>query len=174
MPVVAGSVAELLRLLRGLAHVDDDTVVIEDEAGFRARGTRDLAWTATFSEDSAAADAARWIVWEASQALDVRSASIHDLYVARGAGEIHGFTVPAINLRAQTFDMARVVYETASRERASALICELARSEQSYTFQRVQEYATNVLAGAEGAGAARPGLVPGEQYHDHDPEEAER
>src|SRR5438132_7998728 len=110
MPTVAGSVSELIRLLRGLARVDGERLLIEDEAGFRERGTRDLAWTATFSHDADAVEAARWIVWEASQTLDVKSASMQDLYMARAAGEIHGFTVPAINIRAQTFDMARVVY----------------------------------------------------------------
>ena len=152
MPTVAGSVSELLVLLQGLARVDDDRVVILDEAGFRERGTRDLAWTATFSDDAPTVEAARWIVWEASQTLDVRSASIHDLYMARAAGEIHGFTVPAINIRSQTFDMARVIYENAARAEVSALICELARSEQTYTFQRVQEFSTSVLAGAMAAG----------------------
>ena len=38
--------------------------------------------------DDPTAEAARWIVWEASQALGARSASIHDLYVARGRGEV--------------------------------------------------------------------------------------
>ena len=56
---------------------------------------------------------AQWLVWEASQELGARSASIQALYEARARGEVSGFTVPAINLRAQTFDMARTVYETA-------------------------------------------------------------
>ena len=84
MPAVAGSVAELLHLLDGLARVHDGAVEIEDEAAFRDRGIRDLAWTATFSDDQSTVDAARWMVWEASQALGARSASIHDLYLARG------------------------------------------------------------------------------------------
>jgi fructose/tagatose bisphosphate aldolase len=164
MPTVAGSVSELLGLLKGLARIDGERVVIEDEAAFRERGTRDLAWTATFSTDAATVDAARWIVWEASQTLDVRSASIHDLYQARADGEIHGFTVPAINIRAQTFDMARVIYETAQREKVAAVICELARSEQTYTFQRVQEYATSVLAGAMASGWRGPVFIQGDHY----------
>ncbi len=164
MPTVAGSVAELLNLLRGLAHVDGDRVVIEDEAAFRDRGTRDLAWTATFSQDPGTVEAARWIVWEASQNLHAQSASIHDLYMARAAGEIHGFTVPAINIRAQTFDMARVIYETAAHHGVGAVICELARSEQTYTFQRVQEYATSVLAGAMAAGWRGPVFLQGDHY----------
>jgi len=164
MPSVAGSVPELLTLLRGLARVHGERVVIEDEAEFRVRGTRTLAWTAAFSEDADAVDAARWIVWEASQTLGARSASIHALYMARATGEIGGFTVPAINIRAQTFDMARVIYETAQRSGAAAVICELARSEQTYTFQRVQEYATSVLAGAMAGGWRGPVFIQGDHY----------
>ena len=78
------------------------------------RGIRDLAWTAAFIDDEATTAAAQWLVWEASQALGARSASIQALYEARARGEVSGFTVPAINLRAQTFDMARTVYEAAA------------------------------------------------------------
>ena len=35
-------------------------------------------------------DAARWLIWEAAQALGARSASIHELYMARARGEVHG------------------------------------------------------------------------------------
>jgi fructose/tagatose bisphosphate aldolase len=164
MPTVAGSVTELLGLLRGLARVEGDQLVVLDEAGLRSSGVRDLAWTAAFSADQATIEAARWIVWEASQALGARSASIHDLYMARAAGEVHGFTVPAINIRAQTFDMARVIFETARRDEVSAVICELARSEQTYTYQRPAEYATSVLAGAMAAGWRGPLFIQGDHY----------
>ena len=82
--------------------------------GLPRRGIRDLAWTAAFSTDEATTAAAQWLVWEASQELGARSASIQALYEARARGEVSGFTVPAINLRTQTFDMARTVYEAAA------------------------------------------------------------
>ena len=56
--------------------------------------------------------------------------------MARARGEVSGFTVPAINIRAQTFDMARIAFETATTFDVGAVILELARSEQTYTFQR--------------------------------------
>jgi fructose/tagatose bisphosphate aldolase len=164
MPTVASTPTELLGLLGGLAHVDGDRLVIDDEPGFRERGIRDLAWTATFSEDQATIEVARWLVWEASQELGARSASIHEMYKARSRGEWDGFTVPAINLRAQTFDMARIVFETAKDDDAGAVILELARSEQTYTFQRVFEYATSVLAGAIAAGFRGPVFIQGDHY----------
>jgi fructose/tagatose bisphosphate aldolase len=164
MPHVAPSAADLLARLAGLAHLDGDRFVVDDEAGFRGRGIRDLAWTAAFTDDEGAAAAAQWIVWEASQALGARSASIHDLYVARARGEVSGFTVPAINLRAQTFDMARTVFETADEADVGAVILELARSEQTYTFQRPIDYATGVLAGAIAAGWRGPVFLQGDHY----------
>ena len=133
MPYVASSPADLLDHLAGIAHLDGDRLVIDDEARFRAEAAADLAWTAAFTTDDPTAEAARWLVWEASQALGARSASIQGLYEARGRGEVSGFTVPAINIRAPTFDMARTIYETAARADVGAVIFEIARSEQTYT-----------------------------------------
>ncbi len=66
-PRVATSVAGLNELLVGIAHVDGDRLVIDDEPRFRAGGIRDVVWSATFSEDADTVEAARWMVWEASQ-----------------------------------------------------------------------------------------------------------
>ena len=133
-------------------------------APFATPAIRDLAWTAAFSTDDATTAAAQWLVWEASQELGARSASIQALYEARARGEVSGFTVPAINLRAQTFDMARTVYETAAAAGVGAVILELARSEQTYTFQRPVDYATSVLAGAIAAGWRGPVFIQGDHY----------
>ena len=164
MPHVASSPADLLETIRGAAHLDGDLLVIDDEAAFRSTAIRDLAWTAAFSTDEPTTAAAQWIVWEASQALGAHSASIHDLYVARGRGEVSGFTVPAINLRAQTFDMARTVFEAAMGADVGAVILEIARSEQTYTYQRPIDYTTSVLAGAIAAGWRAPVFIQGDHY----------
>ena len=98
MPYVASSPADLLAHLEGVAHLDGDRLVIDDEARFRSEAAADLAWTAAFTTDDPTAEAVRWLVWEASQALGARSASIHELYMARARGEVSGFTVPALNM----------------------------------------------------------------------------
>ena len=164
MPHVATSIPELLDNLAGIAHIDGDRLVIDDETRFRSQAAADLAWTAAFTADEPTAEAVRWIVWEASQALGAHSASIQELYMARARGEISGFTVPAINIRAQTFDMARTFYETAARADVGAVIFELARSEQTYTFQRPMDYATSILAGAIAAGWKAPVFIQGDHY----------
>ena len=68
MPHVAASAADLLNQLSGVVRVSSDGLVIEDERRLRGDGIRDVAWTAAFASDDGAAEAARWIVWEASQA----------------------------------------------------------------------------------------------------------
>jgi fructose/tagatose bisphosphate aldolase len=163
-PTVAASASELLGLLGGIAHLDGERLVLDDIASLRGRGIRDVVWTATFSADEGAREAARWIVWEASQALGCHSASIHELYMARGRGEVQGFTVPAINLRTQVFDMAAAIFRAAAAREVGTVILELARSEQEYTFQRPGEYITGVLAGAIAAGWSAPVFVQGDHY----------
>ncbi len=163
-PRVAASTDVLTELLTGVAHIEGERLVIDDEARFRDGGIRDIVWSATFSDDPDTVEAARWMVWEASQELGAPSASIHDLYMARGRGEVSGFTVPAVNLRTQVFDMARVVAQASDALDSGAIIFELARSEQEYTYQRPGEYITSVLAGVIAAGWHGPVFVQGDHY----------
>ncbi|HSO30131.1 MAG TPA: class II fructose-bisphosphate aldolase, partial [Candidatus Sulfomarinibacteraceae bacterium] len=158
------SAAELLARVREAIHVDDGRLIVDDVARLRGDAIRDIAWTAAFTTDDGAAAAAQWLAWEASQATGARSTSIQELYAARARGEVAGFTVPAINIRAQTFDMARIIFEAAAKADASAVILELARSEQTYTFQRPIDYATACLAGAVAAGWEGPVFLQGDHY----------
>jgi fructose/tagatose bisphosphate aldolase len=164
MPHVAELVPDLISRLGDAAHLDADRLVVDDAAAFRGDVIRDLAWTAAFAKDEAAIAAAQWLIREAARELGAHTASIHELYMARARGEVHGFTVPAINLRAQTFDMARMVFETASAADVGAVILELARSEQTYTFQRPVDFATAVLAGAIAADWRGPVFLQGDHY----------
>jgi fructose/tagatose bisphosphate aldolase len=164
MPYVAERVPDLINRLGAAGHVAGERLVVDDEAAFRGDVIRDLAWTAAFATDDATIAAAQWLVREAARELGALSASIHELYLARARGEVNGFTVPAINIRAQTFDMARTVYETAASADVGSVILELARSEQTYTFQRPVDYATAVLAGAIAAGWRGPVFIQGDHY----------
>ena len=163
-PEPAKSVAELIRALEPYTRVLEGGLRIGDEPGFRSEGIRTAVWSATFSEEPAVVEVARWIIWEASQALGAPSASINDLYMARGRGELGGFTVPAVNLRTQVFDMSAAACRAAQSIDAGAVIFELARSEQEYTFQRPGEYITSVLAGCVHAGWQGPVFVQGDHY----------
>jgi hypothetical protein len=107
-------------------------------------------------------DQARALLWDIGQAVGVRVASIHDLYVARGRGECGGFTVPAINIRMMAYDSARAVFRAAIARQAGALILEIARSEIAYTDQRPAEYVAVMLAAALREGFRGPLFIQGD------------
>ena len=163
-PMPAESVGQLMSALEGSVHLDGGRLVIDSESKFRQEGVRQAVWSATFCNQPDVVEVARWVIWEASQLLGAPSASIHELYLARGRGEVHGFTVPAANLRTQVFDMAAAMCRAAESLDVGAMIFELARSEQEYTFQRPGEYVTSVLAGCIAAGWRGPVFVQGDHY----------
>src|SRR5215471_15769202 len=74
-----------------------------------------LAWTAVFGADPELRGTARWIIRNLAAAKGIRPASIHDLYMAMGRGQAGGFTVPAINVRAISYDTARAVIRSAKK-----------------------------------------------------------
>lgn len=115
----------------------------------------ELVRTAVFGEPLAR-EYARWLIWEVGQAAGVRPSSIHELYMARGRGEIRGFTVPAINVRGASYDTARSIFRTALRMKAGAFILEIARSEIAYTEQRPAEYVAVMIAAALREGHRAP------------------
>src|ERR687885_931661 len=107
---------------------------------------------------------ARWLIWQIGQSVGVRAASIHDLYMARGRGEVSGFTVPAINVRGMSYDTARSIFRTAKRMEAGAFLLEIARSEIAYTDQRPAEYVAVLLAAALREGFRGPVFVQGDHF----------
>jgi fructose-bisphosphate aldolase, class II len=107
---------------------------------------------------------ARWLLWEVGQAVGVRPASIHDLYIARGAGKTGGYTVPAMNIRAASYDTMRSIFRTAIKLDAGAFILEIARSEIAYTEQRPIEYVSVILAAALREGFRGPVFVQGDHF----------
>lgn len=120
-----------------------------------------LVWTAVFGDDIAR-DAARWLLWEIGQEVGAKPASIHQLYLARGRGEVGGFTVPAINIRGLAYESARALFRAARRLNAGAFICEIARSEISYTDQRPAEYVAVLLGAALREGFHAPLFIQGD------------
>jgi len=111
---------------------------------------------------SAEREEARWVIWEVGQRAGVRSASIHDLYLARGRGELPPFTTPAMNIRVLSYDSARAIFRAARRLDVGALICEIARSEIGYTEQRPPEYVAVVTAAALREGFTGPLFIQGD------------
>ncbi len=90
--------------------------------------------------------------------------SIHEFYVARGRGEFGGFTVPAINLRSMTYDLARAMFRAAKKNGSGAFVFEIARSEIGYTSQPPIEYASMVLAAAILESYSGPVFIQGDHF----------
>jgi len=90
--------------------------------------------------------------------------SIHQFYMARGRGEFAGFTVPAINLRGMTYDLAKAIFRVAKRNNAGAFIFEIAKSEIGYTAQPPIEYSSVVLAAAIKEGFSGPVFIQGDHF----------
>src|SRR5258708_1015307 len=65
---------------------------------------------------------ARGLLWEIGQRAGVRPASIHELYMARGRGEVPSFTTPAMNVRIMSYDTGRAIFRAARRLDAGAII----------------------------------------------------
>ena len=105
---------------------------------------------------------ARWLIWEIGQGAGVRAASIHELYMARGRGEVRAFTTPAMNVRVLAYDSARAIFRAAKRLDVGALICEIARSEIGYTEQRPAEYVAVMTAAALREGFTGPLFIQGD------------
>lgn len=103
-------------------------------------------------------------IWSEAYEKSVYPASIHDLYRARGEGKCSGFTVPAMNLRVLTYDLARMIFCAALKIRAGAFIFEIARSEMGYTDQKPLEYTTVLLAAALAEGYSGPVFVQGDHF----------
>ncbi len=90
--------------------------------------------------------------------------SIHEFYMARGRGEIAGFTVPAINLRSMTYDLARSIFRVAKKNNSNVFIFEIARSEISYTNQPPIEFASMVMGAAIKENYFGPVFIQGDHF----------
>ncbi len=90
--------------------------------------------------------------------------SIHEFYMARGKSEFGGFTVPAINLRSMTYDLAAAIFRVAKKNNSGAFIFEIAKSEMGYTNQPPIEYSAVVLAAAIKEGYAGPVFIQGDHF----------
>jgi fructose/tagatose bisphosphate aldolase len=155
------------QLKNGCARIiqqDGGDIRILDEAKFKCELIDDLIYTAVFSPDPATREAACWLIRRSAAADGVISASISPLYEAMGRGLVKGFTVPAINLRAITYDCAQAVFRAAIKGQVGPVIFEIARSEIDYTMQRPLEYACAVTAAAIKTGYQGPIFLQGDHF----------
>ena len=135
-----------------------------DEERFRGRLIDDLIQTVAFSPDQGTREAAGFLIRRGAAALGIVSSSIQALYDAMGRGELGGFTVPAINIRGISYDVAQAVFRAAIAGNVGPILFEIARSEIDYTKQRPFEYTCAVTAAAVKTGWRGPIFLQGDHF----------
>jgi len=150
-------------LMDGAVTVDNGALTVVNASAIASPAMDSLVHAAVFG-DQDSRDNARWLIWELGQCVGVIPSSIHDLYLARGRGEVGGFTVPAINVRGMSYDTARAIFRTANKLNSGAFICEIARSEIAYTDQRPPEYVAVIMAAALREGFRGPLFIQGDHF----------
>ncbi len=123
-----------------------------------------LVKDAVFNPDERAREGCQQTIRELASTQGIFPASIQGLYEAAGKGLYQGITVPAMNIRGITYQIARATFSAALKNRVGAFIFELARSEINYTQQRPGEYVTCILAAAIREGFRGPVFIQGDHF----------
>lgn len=153
--------SNLDRLLSAIILSDKDAKVTDRKILVDNIGV--LAWLGAFGSQEVRENA-HHAAWCLANSLGIYSCSIDELYRAIGRGEVSGFTVPAVNMRALAFQSARGVFKAMRELSAAAVIFELSRGEIGFTGQRPHEYATAILCAAIAEGHTGPVFLQGDHF----------
>ncbi len=171
----ADTVDQLKSFLEGSAEFGQQIKVTNEDI-FRNKTIDTLVYNAVFAASAQVRGMARWIIKSAANDLGIYSASIQGLYDAMGRGEVSGYTVPAVNIRGLTYDVARALVRCGEKNNANSFIFEIAKSEIGYTKQKPAEYTVVMLSAAIKEGYSGPIFVQGDHFqvnaknHKADPE----
>ncbi len=143
---------------------ENDKVIIKDAVAFRESVIDNLVDTMILSENAHMRKTCYWVTYNACRQFNVYFSSIQGLYEAMGKKEVKGFTVPAMNIRTLTFDLAKTIFRSASRINAAAFIFEIAKSEISYTGQRPIEYSSIIALAAIKENYQGPIFIQGDHF----------
>ncbi|MGO9379701.1 MAG: hypothetical protein ACLP29_14305 [Dissulfurispiraceae bacterium] len=148
--------------LKKVVEVRDGSLAVKDKKGLRDM-MDSLIYGAVFEPDDAKRKSLFILIKEIAKAAGAIPASIQALYEEMGRN-YPGFTVPAINIRGLTYDVARAIFKKALEMKVGPVIFEIARSEIGYTKQRPLEYSTVVLAAAVREGYEGPVFIQGDHF----------
>ncbi len=148
--------------LKDIVEIKDGTVSIKDKTTLKKK-MDSLVYNAVFEPDEDKRKNLFLFIKEIAKACGAIPSSIQGLYEEMGR-EYPGFTVPAINIRGLTYDVARAIFRKAIQKDVGAFIFEIARSEIGYTKQRPLEYTTVILAAAVAEGYELPVFIQGDHF----------
>lgn len=133
--------------------------------GRRPLDVEKIALDLIISDDSPTKQRLAKKIFDIAYKGGIYPSSINSFYEARGKEEFPAnFTVPAINLRGLTFDLAKSIFRVAKRNNSGAFIFEIAKSEIGYTHQRPLEYSAVILAAAIKEGFRGPVFIQGDHF----------
>ncbi len=145
-----------------LIEVKDGKVMLKNKEKLREE-IDNLIFDAVLEENEEKKVKKFLLIKEIAKEMGAIPSSIQGLYEEMGR-VFPGFTVPAINIRGLTYDVARAIFRKAKEKDAAAFIFEIARSEIGYTKQRPLEYSACVLAAAVKEGFTGPVFLQGDHF----------
>jgi fructose/tagatose bisphosphate aldolase len=156
---------DLLKDIRGVIDIQKNgDIKIVNKDTLKNKTIDNIIYNAVFNNDITVKEICRWLIRNTGNKLGIVSSSIQSLYEAMGKSQYKGFTVPAINIRGLTYDVARSIFRSAKKNHTGAFIFEIARSEIGYTDQRPAEYTAAVLAAAIKEGYEGPVFIQGDHF----------
>jgi len=159
------NVMEIKESIKDVVELGDDlTPKVLDESRMRSEVIDNLIETAVFHEEAPVKDVCQVLIRSIAKDFGAYPASIQGLYEAVGRGEVSGFTVPAINVRGMSYDVASSVFKAAMNLNVGSFIFEIARSEIGYTDQRPSEFSASVCAAAVSTGYTGPVFIQGDHF----------
>lgn len=156
------STQELLK--QAALVLEEDGLKFLDPETFRAKAVDDLIETIIKGEDPGVDDLAFQVVRQAAKEFKIYPHSIQAIYEARAENNLTDFSVPAMNLRTLTYDLARAVFRSAKKINAGTFIFEIARSEIGYTDQSPRQYSANIILAAVKEGYSGPVFIQGDHF----------
>ena len=157
-------IADFKNSLKGIVNIKDSGAVVSDASKLRSELIDKLIFNSVFNENKEVKGNCRWLIKSSALNLGVRPASIQELYEAMGRGEYKGFTVPAVNIRGLSYDVARAMIRAAKKNNNGTFIFEIAKSEIGYTEQPPSEYVSVMIAAALKEGYSGPVFIQGDHY----------
>jgi len=157
------SAEDLISSVSASLTFDGSKVTVTDKDELRNSAIDILIYNAVFAEGETQ-KTARKIIRLAGREVGAKPDSIQYLYEAMGMEQTGGYTVPAINIRALTYDTARAIIRAAQKNNSGTFIFEIAKSEIGYTFQRPDEYAVCIIAAAIKEGYVGPLFIQGDHF----------
>ncbi len=146
--------------LEGCVEIGEGGVSVGDKERVRGELIDRLIYNACLNPEEEMRNAVRWLIREIAKDLGIFPASIFAYYSEKP----ENLSVPAINIRGLTYDVARAVFSSAKADNIGAFIFEIARSEMEYTYQEPAEYSTLIMAAGIKEGWTGPVFIQGDHF----------